>query len=98
VGCPLSVVGVLHLQCHGDVGLDTDGGTKVDNHHQLLLVAGGDVLCCGRGAGVTRVQWRHQNKCDNDQEEERRKVPKRRDRWIRPKMYREGGREGAAAP
>jgi hypothetical protein len=69
VGCPLGVVGVLHFQRHGDVGLDTDCGIGVDDHW-LLLVAGGDVLCHGRGARVSVIWWHHQNKGVVNQEEE----------------------------
>lgn len=35
------LVVVLHLQCHGDVGLDVGGGIVVGDHHRLLLVVGG---------------------------------------------------------
>lgn len=78
--CPLDIAGVLHLQHHGNVGLEADDGIEVDNHRQLLLVAGGGILCRERGDGVTGIWWCHQNKGDGNQEmDQRQSVPRRGD-------------------
>jgi hypothetical protein len=53
-GCPLGVVGVLHLQGHRNVGLDGDGGVGVDDQRRRGGVIGGRhaAVLGGRHAAV----------------------------------------------